>query len=278
MNETLNKNNARPHRLNLNDLSNKIDNQLIDYPVKLARKKFISFKGRSAYKDGSDMPIREFDNWLRTGIQYGCDGTVYRSKRVLNHRISILGKEDCDRNTKENPQGKKKLRPIHDEHAFPVNLRSKILYYKNKKKNLTFNEICEFIFLTQVTACVTEKAALDQEGTCDNNSLSKPRKIGQRSKQTWGEKHPNIKHTFKTKKTFNDPLQVSFYDLDGNPISFGEILVFSRYFGTDIAISRYDKETDDFKLLDMHNYKMNDHFEYMRNMYPEVLVKIRGLN
>ena len=54
------------------------------------------------------------------------------SKRVLNHRISILGKEDCDRNTKENPQGKKKLRPIHDEHAFPVNLRSKILYYKNK--------------------------------------------------------------------------------------------------------------------------------------------------
>jgi len=28
----------------------------------------------------------------------------------------------------------------------------------------------------------------------------------------------------------------------------------------------------------VHNYKMKDHFEYMRNMYPEALEKIEGLN
>ena len=279
MNEAMNKNNAKPRRPDLNDLRNKIDSQLGDYLVKLAKKKFINFKGRSEDKSGSDMPIRKFDNWLRTGVQYGCDGTVYRSKRVLNHQSSILGKENCDRNTKENPQGGKQLRPVHDEHALPVNLRSKILYNKNKREILSFNEICEFIFLTQVTVCVTEKAALDQEGICDNDSLSKPRKIGQRSKKyKWRDEHPNIELNYIKRKPFNDPLQVSFFDLDGNPISFNEILVFSRYFGTDIAISRYDEETDDFKLLDMHNYKMKDHLEYMRNMYPEALEKIRGLN
>ena len=279
MNEAMNKNNAKPRRPDLNDLRNKIDSQLGDYLVKLAKKKFINFKGRSEDKSGSDMPIRKFDNWLRTGVQYGCDGTVYRSKRVLNHQSSILGKENCDRNTKENPQEGKQLRPVHDEHALPVNLRSKILYNKNKREVLSFNEICEFIFLTQVTVCVTEKAALDQEGICDNDSLSKPRKIGQRSKKyKWRDEHPNIELNYIKRKPFNDPLQVSFFDLDGNPISFNEILVFSRYFGTDIAISRYDEETDDFKLLDMHNYKMKDHLEYMRNMYPEALEKIRGLN
>ena len=279
MNEAMNKNNAKPRRPDLNDLRNKIDSQLGDYLVKLAKKKFINFKGRSEDKSGSDMPIRKFDNWLRTGVQYGCDGTVYRSKRVLNHQSSILGKENCDRNTKENPQGGKQLRPVHDEHALPVNLRSKILYNKNKREILSFNEICEFIFLTQAVVCVTARAALDQEGKCDKDSLSKPRKIGQRSKKyKWRDEHPNIELNYIKRKPFNDPLQVSFFDLDGNPISFNEILVFSRYFGTDIAISRYDEETDDFKLLDMHNYKMKDHLKYMRNMYPEALEKIRGLN
>ena len=281
MNGAMNKNNARPRPPDLNDLNNKIETYIGDYPAKLAKKDFISFMGNPEDKDleKPNMPIRKFDNWLRTGVRtYGCDGTVYRSKRVLNHRISILGKENCDRNTKENPQGKKELRPVHDEHAFPVNLRSKILYNKNKREVLSFNEICEFIFLTQAVVCVTARAALDQEGKCDKDSLSKPRKIGQRSKKTWGEKHPNIKHTFKTAKTFNDPLQVFFFDLDGNPISFDEIPVFSRYIGTDIEISRYNEETDGFKSVNVHNYKMKDHFEYMRNMYPEALEKIRGLN
>ena len=276
---TLNENNSKPVPPDHNDKKKLIDTHLGDYPEKLAKKNFISFKGCSEYKSGSDMPIREFDNWLRTGVQYGCDGTVYRSKRVLNHQSSILGKENCDRNTKKNPHGKKLLRPVHDEHAFQVNLRSNILYNKNKREVLSFNEICEFIFLTQVIVCVTAKAALDQEGKCDNDSLSVLRKIGKNSaKISWDKTHPNVTHNFKSKKTFNDPLQVSFHDLDGNPISFCEIPVFSRYFGTDIEINRYNKEADEFKLLDIHNYKMADHFKYMRNMYPEALEKIRGLN
>lgn len=273
MNEVMNKNNARPRPPDLNDLNNKIDLYIVDYPAKLAKKDFISFMGNPEDKDleKPNMPIRKFDNWLRTGVRkYGCDGTVYRSKRVLNHRISILGK-DCDRNTKEN------LRPVHDEHALPVNLRSKILYNKNKKEDLSFNEICEFIFLTQVTVCVTEKAALDQEGVCDNDSLSKPRKIGKRSIK-WREDHPNIESNYRKGRPFNGPFQVSFINLDGNPISFDEIPVFSRYIGTDIEINRYDEEIDGFKSVNVHNYKMKDHFEYMRNMYPEVLEKIEGLN
>lgn len=276
---TLNENNSKPVPPDHNDLKKMIDIHLVDYPEKLAKKNFISFKGSSAHKSGSDMPLREFDNWLRTGVQYGCDGTVYRSKRVLNHQSSILGKENCDRNAKKNPHGKKRLRPVHCEHAFQVNLRSKILYNKNKREVLSFNKICEFILLTQVIVCVTAKAALDQKGKCDNDSLSVLRKIGKNSEKSWARHHPNVTPNFETEKTFNDPLQVSFHDLNGNPISFCEIPVFSRYLGTDIEINRYNKEADEFQLIeDIRNYKMADHFKYMRNMYPEALEKIRGLN
>ena len=124
---------------------------------------------------------------------------------------------------------------------------------------------------------MTEKAALDQEGVCDNDSLSKPRKIGKRSIK-WREDHPNIESNYRKGRPFNGPFQVSFINLDGNPISFDEIPVFSRYIGTDIEINRYDEEIDGFKSVNVHNYKMKDHFEYMRNMYPEVLEKIEGLN
>jgi len=38
MNETMNKNNARPRPPDLNDLNNKIDLYIVDYPAKLAKK------------------------------------------------------------------------------------------------------------------------------------------------------------------------------------------------------------------------------------------------
>ena len=42
-----------------------------------------------------------------------------------------------------------------------------------------------------------------------------------------------------------------------------------------VIIPTYNESENIFKLLDMHNYKMKDHLEYMRNMYTEALEKIR---
>jgi hypothetical protein len=209
-------------------------------------------------KFGQDL--RQFhDHATRTAVvkgkNYHCDGTVYRSARVLDSDVDVIGSENRSLWDEHHAQTHGKY-PIHIEHTIPVKLMLDFLISDLGNSACSSKEnFLDFLFLNSVLCCVARHLGdTDERKNADQNGSSA---------------HPNF-------DVVNNRL-VRFADLTkrSKSIQFDEILPFSRYIDTGIVVRRYKNE-ESWEEIDIHTYTIADHLKYFQNLYQTDLTFMRN--